>query len=202
MADRRTAILDGALRVLADAGMRGLTHRAVDAAAGLPQGSTSYYFRSRSTLVAGCVERMLELDLAIEAPAAREAGPDVASLVDVLVGIAVSLVTEQRWRTLARYELSLAAMREPEIQSVLARAGDAVRAFGAGRMRELGAADPARAADELLAMLDGLMFTTLVRGPREPADVAAALRPPLERMVRAQLGAPPPGAVTRGPQES
>ena len=36
--DRRTAILDGALAVLAEQGMRGLTHRAVDAAAGLPAG--------------------------------------------------------------------------------------------------------------------------------------------------------------------
>ena len=62
--DRRTAILDGALAVLAEQGMRGLTHRAVDAAAGLPPGSTSYYFRSRAALVAGCVQRLLERDLA------------------------------------------------------------------------------------------------------------------------------------------
>ena len=55
MADRRTEILDAALRVLAEHGMRGLTHRAVDAAAGIAPGSTSYYFRSRSALVEGCV---------------------------------------------------------------------------------------------------------------------------------------------------
>ena len=41
MADRRTAILDAALELVGTLGMRGLTHRAVDAAAGLPPGSTS-----------------------------------------------------------------------------------------------------------------------------------------------------------------
>ncbi len=64
MADRRTEILDAALRVLAEHGMRGLTHRGVDAAAGIAPGSTSYYFRSRSALVEGCVARLVEIDQA------------------------------------------------------------------------------------------------------------------------------------------
>ena len=66
--DRRSTILDGALAVLAEQGMRGLTHRAVDAAAGLPSGSTSYYFRSRAALVTGCGQRLLEWDLAEDVP--------------------------------------------------------------------------------------------------------------------------------------
>jgi DNA-binding transcriptional regulator YbjK len=187
MGERRTEILDGALRVLAEQGMRGLTHRAVDAVAGIPQGSTSYYFRSRSALVMGCVERMLELDLAIEAPAVCAVRDDHRALVGVLVDTAVSLVTTQRYRTLARYELSLAAMRDPELRVALVRAGDTVRAFGAEMLRQLGAADAARAAEELLAMLDGLLFTMLVRGPQEPAAIAEALGPPVERAVRAHL---------------
>ena len=67
------AILDGALAVLAEQGMRGLTHRAVDTAAGLPAGSTSYYFRSRAALVAGCVERLVERDLAQDVATAEAA---------------------------------------------------------------------------------------------------------------------------------
>jgi len=188
MADRRTEILDGALRVLAEHGMRGLTHRAVDAVAHIPQGSTSYYFRSRSALVMGCVERIVELDLAIEAPAFCAARDDHHALVGVLVDTVVSLVTTQRYRTLARYELSLAAMRDPQLQAALVRAGNTVRTFGAEMLRQLGADDPARSAEELLAMLDGLLFTTLVRGPQDPAAIAAALRPPVERAVLAQLG--------------
>ncbi|HEX5919668.1 MAG TPA: TetR family transcriptional regulator, partial [Nocardioides sp.] len=46
MPDRRTVLLDAALELVGTQGMRGLTHRAVDAAAGLPAGSTSNYFRT------------------------------------------------------------------------------------------------------------------------------------------------------------
>jgi DNA-binding transcriptional regulator YbjK len=195
MADRRTEILDGALRVLAEQGMRGLTHRAVDVAAGIPLGSTSYYFRSRSALVAGCVERLLELDLAVEGPLVSAVGGDVRTVVDMLVDVAVSLVTTQRHRTVARYELSLAAMRDPRLQATLTRAGDAVRALGTDMLRELGATDPARSAE-------GLLFTVLVRGPHDPAALAATFGPALERAVRAQPGVPDISDVARDTKES
>lgn len=188
MADRRTEILDGALRVLAEHGMRGLTHRAVDAAADIPTGSTSYYFRSRSALVAGCVERLLEIDLAVEAAAVAAVGDDVRELVDVLVDVGVAMATVQRHRTMARYELSLAAVRDAELRAGLVRAGDAIRVFGAAALGALGATDAQRCAEELAATLDGLVFAALVRGPHEPSALAAALRPALERAVRAQPG--------------
>ena len=41
LSPRMRLILESATRVVAAGGMRGLTHRAVDAEAGLPQGSTS-----------------------------------------------------------------------------------------------------------------------------------------------------------------
>jgi DNA-binding transcriptional regulator YbjK len=192
MADRRTEILDGALRVLAEQGMRGLTHRAVDAAAGIATGSTSYYFRSRSALVAGCVDRLIELDFAVEGPAVSAVGSDVHALIDVLVDVAVTMATTQRHRTLARYELSLAAVRDPQLRATLVRAGDTVRAFGADVLRALGATDADRASEELAATLDGLVFTALVRGPDEPAALAAAFGPALERVVSAQPGLPRP----------
>ena len=47
---RRAEIADAAISTLARDGMRGLTHRAVDRAAGLPEGSASYYFRTRQAL--------------------------------------------------------------------------------------------------------------------------------------------------------
>jgi DNA-binding transcriptional regulator YbjK len=202
MSDRRTEILDGALHVLAEQGMRGLTHRAVDAAAGIPPGSTSYYFRSRSALVAGCVERLLELDLAVEGRIVADVEREGRGLVDALVDAAVSLVTTQRYRTVARYELSLAALRDPQLREALMRAGDTVRAFAADVLRGLGATDAVRSAEEITATLDGLMFTALVRGPREPAAVAAVFGPALERALRAQPGVAVPRDVAQDTQES
>ncbi|WP_219415233.1 TetR/AcrR family transcriptional regulator [Pseudonocardia nigra] len=187
MPDRRTEILDGALHVLAEHGMRGLTHRAVDAAAGIPPGSTSYYFRSRAALVAGCCDRLLEIDLAVEVPAVRAAA-DPGALAEVLAAVGVAMATAQRHRTLARYELSLAAVRDAALRERLVEGGSTIRALGAAALRALGATDPDVAADELAATLDGLVLTALVRGPRDPSALAARLRPPLERMLRAQPG--------------
>jgi DNA-binding transcriptional regulator YbjK len=183
LTDRRTEILDGALRVLAGQGMRGLTHRAVDGAAGLPAGSTSYYFRSRAALVAGCVDRLLELDLQAEATAPPSADP--GALVEALVGVGVSMATGQRHRTMARYELSLAAAREPELRAALVRGGDVIRDLVARAAGAAGAADPRAAADEIAATLDGMVFAALVRGPHDPAGLAAWLRPALAQVLAA-----------------
>lgn len=179
MTDRRTEILDAALRVLAEHGMRGLTHRAVDAAAEIPPGSTSYYFRSRAALVTGCVDRLLEQDLHREVPdlVAAPAG----GFADVLTAVAVAMVTTQRHRTLARYELSLAAVRDPALRTALRAGGDTIRRLGAAALAAAGTPDPDTAAGELAAVVDGLVFTALVRGPDDPAALAAWMRPVLER---------------------
>jgi DNA-binding transcriptional regulator YbjK len=188
---RRAEILDGALAVLAAHGMRGLTHRAVDTAAGLPAGSTSYYFRSRAALVAGCVQRLLERDLEQDVPTAEAAvGP--AGLVDALTGIGVRMATVERRRTLARYELSLAGVRDPDLRAELVRGGDVIRHRGAALLARAGASDPAAAAEEVAAVLDGLVYTALTRGPDDPVELAAWLRPALDRLVRGLPGLAPP----------
>ncbi len=51
MGTRRDDLLDAAICVLGESGIRGLTHRAVDAAAGLPAGSASNLFRTRDALL-------------------------------------------------------------------------------------------------------------------------------------------------------
>lgn len=192
MGDRRSDILDAALTVLAEHGMRGLTHRAVDAAAGIAPGSTSYYFRSRAALVDGCVARLVEIDLAVEMPDVLAAPPSV--LGDVLVGVAVAMATAHRYRTLARYELSLAAAREPALRGALVAGGDTIRRLAAPALTAAGAIDASRAASELAALLDGLVFTALVRGPHDPAALAEWVRPPIEQALRRWTVVPPPAA--------
>jgi Tetracyclin repressor-like, C-terminal domain len=55
-------VADAAIAVLADHGGRGLTHRAVDQAAGLPPGTTSNYARTREALLTLALTRIAELD--------------------------------------------------------------------------------------------------------------------------------------------
>lgn len=59
--ERRTQVCDAALELLGRDGPRGLTHRAVDAAAGLPVGTTSNYYPSRAALFRGMTERLFVL---------------------------------------------------------------------------------------------------------------------------------------------
>ena len=142
MTDRRTEILDAALRVLAEQGMRGLTHRAVDAVAGLPPAARPTTSARRAALVEGCVARLLELDLAVELPGVLAARP--AALVDVLTEVGVAMATAQRRRTLARYELSLAAVREPELRPPLIEGGDTLRRLAAQALAGSGGRRPGR----------------------------------------------------------
>ncbi|MEU6017430.1 TetR family transcriptional regulator [Streptomyces sp. NPDC047515] len=65
---RADLIADAALALLAERGMRGLTHRAVDERAGLPQGSTSNYARTRQSLLEAVVRRLAEREARVLAP--------------------------------------------------------------------------------------------------------------------------------------
>ncbi|MFB6990793.1 TetR/AcrR family transcriptional regulator [Streptomyces sp. NPDC056304] len=65
---RADLISDAALALLAERGMRGLTHRAVDERAGLPQGSTSNYARTRQSLLEATVRRLAEREARVLVP--------------------------------------------------------------------------------------------------------------------------------------
>ncbi|MFF9276709.1 TetR/AcrR family transcriptional regulator [Streptomyces griseosporeus] len=183
--DRRTLLADAALGVLADSGLRGLTHRAVDRAAGLPDGTTSAYFRTRQALLTALVRRLVELDQA-ELQAAGEAAGMPRSAEELVAGIAAlverRLTGEGRRRTLARYACALESVHQPELREILTpreNAGrDLVRAFLAGQ----GFADAEARTLTLLRSVDGLVFDGLTGGGAVTEEeirrlVAAALLP-------------------------
>src|SRR5262249_8391975 len=114
---RRAEIADAAIATLARGGMRGLTHRAVDRAAGLPEGSTSYYFRTRQALLQAVVDRMAALDVADAAALSKDV--DLADLEDIAAAVASvvrHLATKGRSRMLARYEVATESVRRPELR--------------------------------------------------------------------------------------
>src|SRR5690348_5666405 len=83
---------DTALALLAAAGMRGLTHRAVDKAAGLPAGSTSNLARTRAALLELALRRLTELERRRFAGSAAPLdadlrGPGRDLLADALAGL-------------------------------------------------------------------------------------------------------------------
>jgi len=79
---RTRQIGDAAIAVLAEHGARGLTHRAVDQAAGLPPGTTSNYARTRAALLTLVLTRIDELDTA-----EATGGIDVADVANGAGGV-------------------------------------------------------------------------------------------------------------------
>lgn len=188
MTERRDVLADAAIHVVATRGMRGLTHRAVDARAGVPTGSTSAYFRTRKALVEGVVRRLADLDDAEVTAAAVAAEPDPDRLAEGIAHVLDGWLTTGRERTLARYACLLEATHHPELRGILAH-GERPRAQARALLTALGAPDPERQARELVAFVDGLLFDRLVGAGSlgAPAPGTAASRAELAAAVRAAL---------------
>lgn len=190
--DRRDLIADTAISTVASAGLRGLTHRAVDTAAGLPAGSTSYYFRTRSALISACYLRLAELTVAdVDRWQAEYGGPDPDSAAEALAVLLHHWLTVGRDRQLARFELSLEATRRPELRADLEAAGLAAHSRATTLLAALGAPRPAQAADLLVAWTDGLLYDRLAGAPAasRPAPDVTELIPVVRRMLAAVLAA-------------
>jgi DNA-binding transcriptional regulator YbjK len=168
LSPRMELLLTAALHVVAEHGLRGLTHRAVDREAGLPEGSCSAYLRTRKALV-----------LALTGFVARQITSDVERLAgdlafhDLEDDQAIEVVTtffmrwlDERDLLLARMELSLESARDPELAALLdgCRQGlvDLVDGILAARGKEHSEA----LAQTLVASFDGILFGGLPRPPR------------------------------------
>ena len=170
-ADRQDAIADAAIRLVATRGLRGLTHRAVDAEAGLPPGSTSYYLRTRNALLTACVNRMLTRDVTGMPPVGTDA-------IELMVAMTTGLARDRPEDLVARYELSLEASRQPELRAAINAGGQQLRAMLAQLLAGLGVPDPDAAAWPVAAMMDGLMYDRVAGagGTLSPEAFEAAVR--------------------------
>jgi DNA-binding transcriptional regulator YbjK len=187
---RSDLVADTALALLAERGMRGLTHRAVDEAAGLPQGSTSNLARTRQALLELAVRRLADREarvLALHEMPDPRAG--TGSLADALALATHRALTRNRELTLARYELALEATRRPELRAYFDAAGARFREQLAALVTGMGSTDPARHTLSLIAWADGLMFSCVAGsfGAEVPSleEVRAGLRELLDGMLGA-----------------
>jgi DNA-binding transcriptional regulator YbjK len=185
--ERRIRLAEAAIDVLAESGMRGLTHRAVDRAAGLPAGTTSAYLRTRKDLLAALVRQLVALDQA-ELQALGAAAPPprtAAELADALARFTeLRLTGAGRQRSLARYACAVESVHQSELREILVPRQNAARAAVQDFLRAQGVPEPAveDRTDTLLACVDGLVFDRLLTGGTVPpgqlrALVDTALRP-------------------------
>jgi DNA-binding transcriptional regulator YbjK len=113
--ERRDRLRDAAIEVLAQAGGRGLTHRAVDAAADVPAGTTKNYFATRDALLRATAERCVELYREVPAPPPT----DRESLAAMLCTLLENVAGPGRSRMLAIAELRCEAARKPWLAALL-----------------------------------------------------------------------------------
>jgi hypothetical protein len=162
---RPTLIADAAIDLIADRGLRGLTHRAVDDESGLPTGSTSNLARTRAALLELVLARILELETA-DQPVFTEtvrlppAAPAREQLVQAAADALHRALTTGRRLTLARLELALEATRRPELRAVYDRLGAGFTDLGAALLARAGSTEPAADARRLIRWCDGVLFNS------------------------------------------
>jgi len=175
---RRAELLEAAVAVVAESGLRGLTHRAVDAHAGLPEGTCSAYLRTRLALLVGLTEhvggilaRDVDAMAAKAAPHAEDPDAISAAVTDLLLHW---LRHPEIVRTQA--ELALEAARRPELMDVFDPWRQGLVRVVEELVRCAGRDDPALRAAVGVAAIEGVLATA-IRMPtaRRPAFVRAAV---------------------------
>jgi DNA-binding transcriptional regulator YbjK len=186
--NRRQLLLDAALTVLGELGARGFTHRAVDAAAGVPSGTTSNHFLTRNALVEAVVERFVDLEMAAwEHIAGAVDVRTVRQLATALATFAHDATGPNRTLTVARFGILVEAARQPELQTRLTAAAAQIRDAGSVWLRSLGAANPARDTQIILDHLDGVILHQLAF-PNTAFDPTPALELLIGAIVRNEPG--------------
>ncbi|MBB4981927.1 TetR/AcrR family transcriptional regulator [Streptomyces nymphaeiformis] len=186
---RAERIGDATLALLVERGMRGLTHRAVDEQAGLPQGSTSNHARTRQALLEAAVRRQVEREAEVLTPHELP-GPESGgeALVDALALSLHRYLTDHRSLLVSRYELALEATRRPELRSFFDAAGSTFHTPLIAMMAAAGSPEPERHALSLIAWSEGLMFSCAAGSFHAAVPSRAELRTGFDELLRGMLG--------------
>lgn len=189
---RPTLIADAAIDLIADAGLRGLTHRAVDDASGLPAGSTSNLARTRAALLELVLTRIVERETAdfpvlAEGELPQAAVPPRELLAEVGAEVLFRALTEGRRLTLARLELALEATRRPELRTLYDRLGARFAQRAAELLAASGSGDPTGDARRLIRWCDGVLFNATAGSGHWHVPMPEELREEIDRYLAVLL---------------
>ncbi|MFD1935520.1 TetR/AcrR family transcriptional regulator [Nonomuraea mangrovi] len=159
-------LADTAMRLIDEVGLAGVTHRAIDAAAGVPVGTTSNYFRTRSALYEAIAHRILDQQLAA-LQAAPTTPPDRKDLVDSLTAAIDDGTGPARNRYLARFELSLEAARNPRLAALMRELRAVTLRIRTAQIRAVHPAATDEQLDALGSLLTGVTFDRITVGVPE-----------------------------------
>ncbi|WP_430461616.1 TetR/AcrR family transcriptional regulator [Thalassolituus sp. LLYu03] len=188
---RRRVILEAALRIVVNEGVRGIRHRAVAKEAGVPLAATTYYFKDIQELIVDtftlytekALEVVSEFTQQFYQPMASMAGRDITTpegqqaltefMVDQLtvymkeqvVGQRDMLVAEQAFRYEAIVNTSIRKLAQMHRKALFDRAAEFFRAV---------AQSPAPEADAeiLLGLFHSLEYRALLNNDSDEAEMA------------------------------
>ena len=187
--DRLSLVTQAAVEVLGLEGAAGLTHRAVDRHAGLPEGSTSNHFRSREALINAISQFLTDYDLeTINRTAAAFASQNAVSLesaADALAAIVHRWTDKEAVLTTARLELFLIAHRNPEFAARFAEVRRTFRARASDWLESL-SPGAGRHAGFIMALIEGLTSNQLLHaeGRMSRHELKQAFRLSLSALVK------------------
>lgn len=172
---RREQVVAAALEVLVVRGGRGLSHRTVDAAAGVPSGTTSNYLRTRRDLLVGACEGLAVRNAARErfvvpAPA------NEAEFVDAVGAMLRRALGPRRTETIGHSILVFEAVSDPALLDYLLPEVEQWRSVFSGWLETLGASDPELGARLILSYLRALLLAEHA-APEPDFDPEDAVRP-------------------------
>jgi AcrR family transcriptional regulator len=177
-------LLDAAIRVLGERGVRALTHRAVDSAAGVAVGSTANYFPTREALLEAIVDQVSATERDhFDEVAATVCPTTPAELGAVIAGFARDGTGVHRALALSRYAILVEAGNNAKIRRQLAETGSRVNAWFGNWLRLIGSRDPDHDLHVLGNYITGLMLHQLaIPDPGfDPADTITSLLESLAR---------------------
>ncbi|GIF20414.1 DNA-binding transcriptional regulator YbjK [Actinoplanes tereljensis] len=183
MTSRRDTLLDAGVQIIGERGLHALTHRAIDAAAGLPAGSASNLFRTRDALLDAIVERFAERERA-DAEEMFGSGPprSAEELTQALVRFARHATGPGRALTLTRYAILVEAGIRPELRQKLGSTGAGVNAWFRAWLLLAGSADPDRDGPVIMNHWTGIVLHELAN-PAPAFDPSGQIRTLIESLV-------------------
>jgi DNA-binding transcriptional regulator YbjK len=162
--DRREEILRAALRLIGSRGMHHVTHRDVAAEAGVPLGSTTYYFATKEELLREAL-RLFVAEEAARLRAAARGFEGVRAEPEVVVEAMLAEIRDTLSRPVeqvAQFELYLEATRTPALAEEAKACFAAYEEIAVAALRAAGAKDPEAVAPLFIGLIEGLMFRQLV----------------------------------------
>jgi len=171
-AERRAAVVDGAVGVIVREGLATLTHRRVATEAGASLAATTYYFTTKDDLLVAALESVIGAEV-------ERVGTEVAEVLisgadrhETALGVATVLgriLAEEPERRVAIFELLLGFARRPDLRPIAEHWLGVYEQLAEQVLVSLDVPNAPSMAKTLIATVHGLMLRQLFAPIDDPA---------------------------------